>query len=124
MFNVNNTYIRISGCIINVLLNQDGYVPSTKTFRFTSFFHRDFESQGSVVSVRTSDGNISTDISVRVEYKYRLTSGGTEMTGQVTVYIDSGSSEGEASVLDVFGYLGSTILSITPSSYGNEIYTF
>lgn len=24
MFNVNNTYIRISGCIINVPLNQDG----------------------------------------------------------------------------------------------------
>ena len=24
MFNVNNTYIRISGCIINVLLSQDG----------------------------------------------------------------------------------------------------
>lgn len=26
MFNVNNTYIRISGCIINVPLNQDGIV--------------------------------------------------------------------------------------------------
>ena len=24
MFNVNNTYIRISGCIINVPLDQDG----------------------------------------------------------------------------------------------------
>lgn len=27
MFNVNNTYIRISGCIINVPLNQDGKSP-------------------------------------------------------------------------------------------------
>ncbi len=29
MFNVNNTYIRISGCIINVPLNQDGIVIGT-----------------------------------------------------------------------------------------------
>lgn len=29
MFNVNNTYIRISGCIINVPLYQDGIVIGT-----------------------------------------------------------------------------------------------
>lgn len=31
MFNVNNTYIRISGCIINVPLNQEGEVPKKRT---------------------------------------------------------------------------------------------
>lgn len=34
MFNVNNTYIRISGCIINVPLNQDGYVIPSYTISF------------------------------------------------------------------------------------------
>lgn len=34
MFNVNNTYIRISGCIINVPLNQDGYVIPSYTITF------------------------------------------------------------------------------------------
>lgn len=39
MFNVNNTYIRISGCIINVPLSQSGYViPSyTITFKDNTF---------------------------------------------------------------------------------------
>ena len=35
MFNVNNTYIRISGCIINVPLNQNGYVIPTGIVRCT-----------------------------------------------------------------------------------------
>ena len=34
MFNVNNTYIRISGCIINVPLNQDGIVIGTYNVSF------------------------------------------------------------------------------------------
>ena len=34
MFNVNNTYIRISGCIINVPLKQDGYVIPSYTITF------------------------------------------------------------------------------------------
>lgn len=33
MFNVNNTYIRISGCIINVLLSQSGRRVKYWTFR-------------------------------------------------------------------------------------------
>ena len=34
MFNVNNTYIRISGCIINVPLDQDGKTVSTYIVQF------------------------------------------------------------------------------------------
>ena len=34
MFNVNNTYIRISGCIINVRLSQSGYVIPSYTITF------------------------------------------------------------------------------------------
>ena len=34
MFNVNNTYIRISGCIINVPLNQEGKIESKKYWEF------------------------------------------------------------------------------------------
>ena len=34
MFNVNNTYIRISGCIINVPLDQDGIVIGTYNVSF------------------------------------------------------------------------------------------
>lgn len=109
--------------ILYVPLNQEGEAPSIKTFSFTSFFHLDFETGNSVISVRTTDGNISTNISVEVEYYYRLTSNGSK-TDVAVVYIDSGSSEGTETVPKVFGYLGSTILSITPSSYGNEDYTF
>ena len=117
------SYIRVTP-ILNVPLNQEGEAPSIKTFSFTSFFHSDFETGNSVISVRTTDGNISTNISVKVEYYYRLTSNGSKLTGVAVVYIDSGSSEGTKTVPKVFGYLGSTILSITPSSYGNEDYTF
>lgn len=35
MFNVNNTYIRISGCIINVPLNQDGEAPKYREISIT-----------------------------------------------------------------------------------------
>lgn len=35
MFNVNNTYIRISGCIINVPLNQDGEAPKYRSVDIT-----------------------------------------------------------------------------------------
>ncbi len=49
MFNVNNTYIRISGCIINVPLNQDGKKRERITMKITRvpysmvyLFHPDY----------------------------------------------------------------------------------
>ena len=56
MFNVNNTYIRISGCIINVPLDQDGYVIPSYTITFNDNTY-DF------ITTTTASGSFTGDTS-------------------------------------------------------------
>lgn len=56
MFNVNNTYIRISGCIINVRLNQDGYVIPSYTITFNDMTY-DFATTTTASGSFTGDTN-------------------------------------------------------------------
>lgn len=56
MFNVNNTYIRISGCIINVPLNQSGYVIPSYTITFNDMTY-DFGTTTTASGSFTGDTN-------------------------------------------------------------------
>ena len=59
MFNVNNTYIRISGCIINVPLNQIGKKRKRITMKITRvpysvvyLFHPDYIPQNNTIEIQ------------------------------------------------------------------------
>lgn len=106
------------------VVSQSAYVDPIKTFKFTSFFHLDFTTKKSVVSVRTSDGVVGTNLTINGTYDYRVTSSSPIAKGNFSVTIRKGESEALYTTQDVFGYLGSDITSISPSSYGNERYTF
>lgn len=69
MFNVNNTYIRISGCIINVLLNQEGKV-EIKTE--TKYLYK-FSANPMSLKFKASGGTLQTNISSN-RTKYTRTS--------------------------------------------------
>lgn len=97
MFNVNNTYIRISGCIINVPLSQSGYVIPSYTITFNDNTY-DFGTTTTASGSFTGDTNgsswkITLEKGASVVINIEVTNSGNE-SHTYQFYLDGDPSSG------------------------------
>ena len=97
MFNVNNTYIRISGCIINVPLNQSGKILNLGTLNIDwKWFNIDIEEYIHLfIIIKNEDDGIQSEITTPITNEEGSSSYSSTHALRVGTYriIDGGSVE-------------------------------